>query len=688
MNPFLSREDRISWSKLTPEHVVPDISKALDIAQEEIDQLIDQSPTSYETCFVVLEEITDKLTLAWRKVGHLGSVCDSDAMRKAMTKMLPKVSVFVQSLYLNDGLWACVDGAYQAEQHRTGVIQRHMEEIREQFVQNGAQLVGEKKTELAGINKELAEITKKYSDNVLDSTNGWELFITDEEELAGLPESARKAARQSAQSKGQDGWRFTLHIPSRLPILQHSTNEKLREKVWRAGTEIGRGAEHNNLPIVVRILSLRRRQAHLLGHNNFPDLMLSRRMAKSGSNALTFVEDLHGKVEGAFKKELETLSQWVSNKTGIQEKIAPWSFDFYSEKMRKELYAFDSEELRPYFPIDSVLEGFFSIVHDLYGIRIQELPSRVCAADETCPPGEVEVWHESVRAYSLFDEDDSEIGFFYTDWFPRESKRAGAWMNPLFSGSENSDGDFSLNVGLVAGNMTAPIGDAPALLTHREVETIFHEFGHLLHHLFGRVSVPALNGTNVAWDFVELPSQIMENWCWEKRALHRFARHYQSNDIIPDTLIEKLKRAKNFHSACGTMRQLSFGKLDLELHIQDRDWDEQTIDEDLDQILTGYVPVLSHSGPSLVARFGHLFSSPVGYAGGYYSYKWAEVLDADAFSRFAEEGIFNRDVGQAFRDSILSKGNSAPPDVLFEAFMGRKPNADALLVRSGLWASK
>lgn len=684
MNPFLSHEERISWSKLTPEHVVPDISRALEIAKKEIDQLIVESPRSYEGCFVALENITENLTLAWRKVGHLGSVCDSDAMRKAMTKMLPKVSVFVQSLYLNEDLWMCVDGAYQAEEHRTGVIRRHMEEVRDQFIQNGAQLIGDSKEELAAINKELAEITKKYSDNVLDSTNSWELLITDEEELAGLPESALQAARQSAQSKGLEGWRFTLHVPSRLPVMQHSTNERLRAQVWRAGTEIGRGEEYNNLPLVVRILSLRRRQAQLLGHDNFPDLMLSRRMAKSGANALSFLEDLHGKVHASFQKELDTLSKWVCEKTGTQEKIAPWSFDFYAEKMRKELYAFDNEELRPYFPIDSVLDGFFSIIHDLYGVRVQEQPSRVCAPDESCPKGEIEVWHESVRAYSLFDEDGVEIGLFYTDWFPRESKRAGAWMNPLFSGQKKTDDSFSLNVGLVAGNMTAPIGDGPALLTHREVETIFHEFGHLLHHLFGRVEVPALNGTNVAWDFVELPSQIMENWCWEKRALHRFARHHQSNDVIPDVLIEKLKKAKNFHSAYGTMRQLSFGKLDLELHLQDKEWEEGSIDADIDQILEDYVPALSEKGPSLVTRFGHLFSSPIGYAGGYYSYKWAEVLDADAFSRFATEGIFNRDVGQAFRDTILSKGNSEPPDVLFETFMGRGPNADALLVRSGL----
>ena len=684
MHPFLVGEERISWSKLTAEHVVPDITKALERAQEEIDALVAQAPRTYEDCFVQFEDITDRVGLAWRKVGHLASVCDSDAFRQAMATMLPKVSVFTQSLYLNDDLWKCVEATYQAEQARTGVIKRHMEEVREQFIQNGAQLEGEQKSELAEISKELAEITKEYSNNVLDSTNGWELIITDEAELAGLPESALQAAKQSAQSKGVDGWRFTLHVPSRLPVLKHSSNEKLREAVWRAGGEIGRGEEHNNLPLVVRILSLRKRQSELLGYNNFPDLVLSQRMAKTGQNALNFVEDLHSKVKDAFHSEMSGISSWVNQTQGTTGKLAPWSFEFYAEKLRKDLYDFDSEELRPYFPIDSVLSGLFSIVHDLYGVRVEEIPSRVCGAGEECPQGEIEVWHESVRAYSLFDHDGTEIGLFYTDWFPRESKRAGAWMNPLFSGKQSEDGSFSLNVGLVAGNMTAPIGDKPALLTHREVETIFHEFGHLFHHLFGRVPVPALNGTDVAWDFVELPSQIMENWCWETAALHRFARHYETGAVLPDALIEKLKRAKNFHSAYGTMRQLSFGKLDLELHMQDRDWKVESIDADLKEILAEYTPEFSHSGTSMVTRFGHLFSHPVGYAGGYYSYKWAEVLDADAFSRFANEGIFSREVGQSFRDTILSQGNAAPADELFVAFMGREPDANALLVRSGL----
>ena len=319
MHPFLVKEERISWSKLTAEHVIPDITKALEKAQEEVAELITKAPRTYESCFVEFENITDRLLLGWKKVGHLASVCDSEAFREAMTTMLPKVSVFIQSLYLNDDLWKCVDATYQAEQARTGVIKRHMEEVREQFIQNGAQLEGERKAELAQISRELAEITKEYSNNVLDSTNGWELVITDKEELEGLPDSALQAAKQSAESKGLDGWRFTLHVPSRLPVFKYSSNEKMREVVWRASGSIGRGKEHNNLPLVVNILSLRKRKAQLLGHHNFPDLVLSRRMAKTGQNALNFVEDLHSKVQDAFENEIKDMSSWVSEKIGEHE---------------------------------------------------------------------------------------------------------------------------------------------------------------------------------------------------------------------------------------------------------------------------------------------------------------------------------------------------------------------------------
>ena len=688
MNPFLCDEEVVSWSKLTPEHVVPGILEAIAQANDGIAALIANGEPSYKGCFVEFGEITERLGSTWVKVTHLSSVCDEPKLREAINEMLPLVSDFFNGLYINNELWQCVENAYQAEALKTGVERRHMEEVRDSFIQNGAQLKEEVKADLVEINRSLAKITKQYSEYILDATNDWELIVEKEEELVGLPDSARKAARVSAKQKGLDGWRFTLQRPSLGPVLQHSQNEKLRETVWRASSQVGRKEPYNNLSAVVEILSLRRRRAQLLGYDNFPNLVLSRRMAKSGQNAIQFIESLHSKVQATFVEEVEVLEAWVAEKTGSKQPLSPWDFSFYAEAMRKEKYAVDDEVYRDYFPIDAVLEGLFSIAKDLYGVEIQELPSQFCTADEECPEGTIEVWHDQVRAYALFDEDGSKIGVFYTDWFPRETKRGGAWMNPLRSGKQKEDGSFSLNLGVIAGNMTAPIGDTPALLKHREVVTVFHEFGHLMHHLFGRVSVPELNGTNVAWDFVELPSQIMENWCWETEALHRFARHYRSNEVLPDALIEKMKKAKNYHSAYGTMRQLSFAKLDLEIHLREEDWNKETIDDEIAIFMKEYVPSFLEDAPSMITRFGHLFSGPVGYAAGYYSYKWAEVLDADAFSRFENEGIFSREVGNEFRELVLSKGNSAPPEALFEAFMGREPDADALLRRSGLLATR
>ena len=342
------------------------------------------------------------------------------------------------------------------------------------------------------------------------------------------------------------------------------------------------------------------------------------------------------------------------------------------------------ELLRPYFSLDSVMSGLFELVQELFNIRIVKLESVVCDGSTDLDPGTVEVWHEQVRAYEIFDHSNRKLGLFYADIFPRTGKRGGAWMNPLQSGGVLPNGSKELHVGLICGNMTLPIGDKPALLIHREVETVFHEFGHLLHHMLGDVDIPALNGTRVAWDFVELPSQIMENWCWEKEALDRFARHYETGEAIPDELFQKMLSARNFQSGLGMMRQLSFGKMDLELHLAQRSWKATDIDDFIETALDGYKVSYSEPVPSMVSRFGHLFSSPVGYAAGYYSYKWAELLDADAFSRFKEEGIFNPKVGESFKQNILAKGNSAPPDELFRDFMGREPDSEALLKRSGL----
>lgn len=700
---FLDRRFHIRWSALTPDKVVPEITEALALAGLAINDLCrqDRGRMDFDSVFIGYERALEPLGEAWGLVGHLDAVCNNDSLRAAYNEMLPKVSDFYTRLTLNESIWDLFVTYERTEEAKklTGIQRRFMEETMADFRLNGAELPKEKKERLAAVQAELALATQKYAENVLDSTNAWELVITDEARLRGLPALARENLRNDARAKGHGtadapAWRITLHAPSMLPVLEHAEDEALRREVWEASTTIGRGGAYDNTDLVWKILALRQEKAALLGKAHFADLVLQRRMAKNGATARAFVTDLRERIAKPFAGEARALQEYKAEAAGTPaQPLEPWDTAFWSEKQRKARYDFDAEELRPYFPIDGVLSGMFRLCEKIFGLAIKERASIYVEPGHEPPAGTipaeeggpVQVWHPEVKFYEIHDADGAHLGSFYADWHPRESKRGGAWMNYLKTGTPSREGTpRTPHLGLMCGNMTPSSPGQPSLLSHDEVETVFHEFGHLLHHLLGNVEIKSLNGVNVAWDFVELPSQLMENFCWERESLDFFARHYQTGEAIPARLFKKMMAAKNYQSALTTMRQLSFGKLDLDLHITPPQLGGESLDQIAEKILDGYLMPLKTRPPTMARRFTHLFADPTGYAAGYYSYKWAEVLEADAFSRFKDDGVLSEKVGRDYRAKILSRGNSADPAQLFRDFMGRDPDPEALLRRSGL----
>ncbi|MEN8661224.1 MAG: M3 family metallopeptidase [Lentimonas sp.] len=696
MHPFLKNDFHIRWSTLTPDHIEADITKALSDAKDAVDTVAALAESSealtYKNTIVALDSGLEVLNKAWGLVSHLDSVCNSSELRDAHNNMLPKVSEFYSSIPLNASLWNTLKafGESDAAQALSPTKKRYMRETLADFREQGADLPPEKKKRAGELQSRLAEITQKYSENCLDATNAWEKIVTDQSELAGLPQSARDAAQQSAKQKEhENAWRFTLQAPSLIPVLTYSENDALRKEVWQAYAAIGRNAPHDNRELVREILDLRHEFAQLVGKANFADHATERRMAASGTAALKFGDTLFGKISSQFHEEAQALRAYKAQACGGSvEPLEPWETSYWAEKQRKADYDFDEEALRPYFPIDKIISGMFDIAQAIFGLRIEEKEAIYTTPGATIdnPQALPEVWHSEVKFYELFDANTNEqLGSFFADWHPRESKRGGAWMNYLLTGNrDESVGPRTPHLGLICGNLTPSISNQPALLNHREVETIFHEFGHLLHHLCGEVEVKALNGVNVPWDFVELPSQIMENWCWERKSLDLFARHHETGDAIPEALFNKMLSARNYMKASANARQLGMGKMDLELHINWSESDKSDLDSFIKSKLEGYSAGYKTEPKSNVFNFSHLFSSATGYAAGYYSYKWAEVLDADAFTRFQKEGILNGETGRAFRAEILAKGNAEDPAHLFKHFMQRAPDPDALLRRDGL----
>ena len=684
-NPFLNEDFAIDWTGLSAGHVVPDMQLAIghgNAALQAIRDIADGGET-FENTFLALENASMLVSSPWQKVGQLTAVNDHPELRKAHLEVLPAVSAFFAAIPLDQGLYAKLKhfAASGGVASLNPVQKRFVEETIKDFEDAGASLDEPTRNRLKEIESALAEKTKAFSDNVLDSTNAFQLVVDSKDDLAGLPESFVEAARESALAKGigtaeDPKYRFTLQMPSYIPAMRFLDSDDIRRQLFEAFTKVGHAGEHENGDLIKEILMLRREKANLLGRDIFPDWALSRRMAKDGATAMAFVEDLHARTKEAFDREVAELEAYKAAKTGTETAhLNQWEGAYWAEKLRREQYDFDEELLRPYFPMQSVMDGMFSLVEKIFGIRVKEVTSEM-------PPA----WHPEVQAYAIHDvASGRHMGTFYTDWFPRESKQGGAWMNYMITGTP-VDGVLSPHLGQMAGNLTPPVGGKPALLNHRDVETVFHEFGHLIHHLLSEVEIRSLAGVNVAWDFVELPSQIMENWCWERDSLDLFARHYETGDPIPEDLFQKMRKSRNFRSATMQMRQLQFGRMDLSLHMSyDPDGDVD-LDAFIKQALEGYLAPVNVEYPSSVRGFNHLFSSPTGYAAGYYSYKWAEVLDADAFTRFAREGIMNPETGMAFRRCVLAKGNSEEAGKLFHDFMGRDPDPMALLRRLGLVA--
>ena len=674
-NPLLRIPFDVPFESIRAEHVEPAIDQLIAEARAQLDAIVSvEGPRTYANTLGALEDATDALGVAVTIVAHLESVATTTELREAYNQARPKASELWSSIPLDSGLYAALEAYSKTDDARAldPVRARLLKKTLDEFRRHGAQLGAADKARLQEIDVELTRKTTSFAQNVLDETNDYELILTDEAQLAGLPESEREAALESARAKNKKGWRFTLHAPSFVAVMTYLDDAGIREAMWRAyNTRATRGMRDNR-ELILEVLKLRREKARLLGYADFADLVLADRMAKDGKTASDFVDDLRARTVAAFEEEKRELQAFRDELEGEDAApIRPWDVGYYSEKLRKARFDFDEEEMKPYFPVDSVLKGLFSLASTLYGIEVRERPAQA--------------WDENVRTYGIY-EGGVLRSAFYVDLYPRENKRDGAWMNGLiYGGSLEGNGP---HLGLFVANVTPPVGNKPALLRHREVETLFHEFGHLLHHALSDVPIKSLGGTNVAWDFVELPSQIMENFCWERVSLDLFAAHWETGEKIPDALFQKLLRTRTFRAANAQMRQLGFASVDLRMH-RELDPDAVSVEEMMQfarDILQEHGPADYPSDYGMICGFSHLFASPTGYAAAYYSYKWAEVLDADAFTRFKADGVLSAQVGDEFRRRVLARGDADDPAQLFRDFMGRDPKLDALLERCGLAA--
>jgi oligopeptidase A len=687
-HPFLVDDDPIKWHRLLPKYIESDISLAIELAQKNIDEIasLPLNKLTFKNTIVALEKATDPLDVAWGYVSHLDSTCNSDELRAEHNKMLPRVAEFSANILLNDALWLRIKTFAETEeaQNLRGIDRKLLDDTLDSFRDIGADLPRKQRERIKEINIEISQKAQKFTENVLDSRNAWERYVDDVEELKGLPSITVDVLREDAKVHGREGYRISLNPSTSGKCMQYLENEKLREEIFRASLTVGHDAPYSNQKLVEDILRLKDEKAKILGHKTYADYALKRRMAKNGSTALFFIENLHDRTRKFFVRDIDDLENFRSELRGIEKsRLVPWETSYMSEKLRQARFDFDEEQLRPYFRLENVIAGLFEVANRLYGIKFVEQPTFFTKNENDVPPGKaIPVWHEDVKYFKAFEENGGYIGGLYMDIHPRESKHAGGWMSDTKSGYLDENDTWHYPTATICTNLTPSTEDTPSLLSHREVETLFHEFGHTLHHLFGKVKYASMNGANTAWDFVELPSQIMENFCWERESLDIFAKHFETGKKIPEELFKKMIAARNHMSGSGMMGQLCFAKLDLELHQKYENYANADMENQLGQVLKTYRIPLSEYVPTITLSFKHIFGG--GYSAGYYSYKWAEVLDADAFNKFKERGVLSREVGDEFREKILSKGDSAEADVLYHDFMGRDPDIEPLFIRSGL----
>ncbi|MBQ7664057.1 MAG: M3 family metallopeptidase [Bacteroidaceae bacterium] len=673
-NPFSEKyntlHETIPFGKIKMQHFEPAVLEGIKKEKEEEDNIANnpEQPT-FENTILAIDRKGEMLSRVLAVMYNLMSAETCDELDELAQKMTPIISQHNSDFILNERIFKRVKAVYDAKPDLSEEDAMLLEKTYEAFEQNGANLEENDKARFRELREELSKTTLKFSQNHLKETNAYELHLTDAKDVDGLPESQLEQAAQCANEKGMTGWMFTLKAPSYAPFMQYAKNRELRKQMYMAyNTQCTHRNEYNNYETVAKIVNLRRELAQLLGHNTYAEHVLQRRMAEKPENVYNLFRQLEQNYHQPALKEVEAVEAMAKEMEGNDFQLMPWDFAYYSHKLQLKKYDLDAEMLRPYFPLEKVKKGIFQLANRLYGITFRENP-------------DIEVYHKDVVAYEVFDADGTFLAVFYADFFPRKGKQSGAWMTNYAEQWVDDEGKDHRPIVSIVTNFTPPAAERPSLLTLGEVETFLHEFGHALHGIFSKTKRQTLSGTNVYWDFVELPSQFMENYAIEKDFLNTFAEHYETHEPLPDELVKKIIDSRNFNVAYACMRQLSFGVLDMAYYDRSESFSEDV--RTFEHQAWSKVQILPQVDEACMSvQFGHIMSG--GYAAGYYSYKWAEVLDADAFGLFKESGIFDRDTAQKFRTCILSKGATRHPMKLYEDFRGRKPTIDALLKRNGI----